>query len=39
MAVLIVCFLGAAAILFSFRLPVCNARPIDRYIYNMYSYA
>ena len=30
---------AAAPILFSFRLPVCNARPIDRYIYNMYSYA
>ena len=33
----------AAPILFSFRLPVCNARPIDIYIYiyiyNMHSYA
>ena len=35
-------FLGApqaAPILFSFRLPVCNARPIYIYIYNMHSYA
>ena len=29
----------AAPILFSFQLPVCNARPIDIYIYNMHSYA
>ena len=31
----------AAPILFSFRLPVCNTRPIYIYIYiyNMYSYA
>ena len=28
------------SILFSFRLPVCNARPIDRLdIYNMHPYA
>ena len=26
-------FLARCAILFSFRLPVCNAHPIDRYIY------
>ena len=26
-------------ILFSFQLPVCNGRPIDRYIDNMHSYA
>ena len=28
-------FLAAAPILFSFGLPVCNARPIYIYIYNM----
>ena len=30
---------AAAPILFSFRLPVCYARPIYIYIYNMCSYA